>query len=202
LEYPWAFEALNVFPGAKVLEIGGGLSGFQFSLSRSGCEVVNIDPGNSARGVGWPVDPQSIGLLNRRFGTSVILKNCFIEEAGLENSSFDRVVSISVIEHIPRNDILTILGHIRRVLKPGGLVVLTVDLFLDLQPFTAVETNKFGRNVSVRWMVENSGLNLVAGRPEELYGFQAFDAVRILEHLPEYLIGSWPALVQMLVLQK
>jgi hypothetical protein len=112
-------------------------------------------------------------------------------------------VSISAIEHIPEDDILTILSHLRRVLKPGGLLVLTVDLFLDLRPFTCVEKNQFGHNVSIRWLVENSGLEMIAGRPEELYGFEAFDATRALKHLPEFLIGAqWPVLVQTLVLQK
>ena len=202
-EYPWAFEALKIFPGARVLEIGGGLSGLQFVLDRHGCEVINVDPGMAARGVGWPVDQDSIGTLNRRFGTRVHLKNCFIETAGLEDAFFDRAVSVSAIEHIPEDDILTILSHIRRVLKPGGLLVLTVDLFLDLQPFTCVEENRFGQNVSIRWLVENSGLEMIAGCPEELYGFEAFDATRTLKRLPEFLIGAkWPALVQTLVLRK
>ncbi|TAM79846.1 MAG: class I SAM-dependent methyltransferase [Acidobacteria bacterium] len=202
-EYPWAFEALDIFPGAKVLEIGGGLSGLQFVLSRCGCEVTNVDPGMAAHGVGWPVDQESVNLLNRRFGTSVCLKNCFIEDAGLANESFDRVFSISAIEHIPPDDVLTILEHVRRVLKPGGLFVLTVDLFLDLKPFTRLETNKFGRNISIRWLIENSGLELAAGRPEELYGFDAFSPGDILERLPQFFIGSdWPTLTQALVLRK
>lgn len=202
-EYPWTFEALDIFPGARVLEIGGGLSGLQFVLSRRGCEVTNVDPGMAAHGVGWPVDEESMALLNRRFGTRVRLKNCFINDAGFGDESFDRAVSISAIEHIPPDDILTILTHVRRVLKPGGVFVLTVDLFLDLKPFTRLETNKFGRNISIRWLVENSGLELVAGRTEELYGFDGFSPERILERLPQFLVGSdWPTLTQMLVLQK
>ncbi|PYV62511.1 MAG: hypothetical protein DMG97_40285 [Acidobacteria bacterium] len=116
---------------------------------------------------------------------------------------FNRISSTTNLWHVPKDDILTVLGHVRRVLKPGGLFVLTVDLFLDLLPFTRAEANKFGQNVSIRWLVENSGLDLVAGRPEELYGFEEFDAVRVLGKLPELRIGSrWPALVQTLVLRK
>src|SRR6187551_2265625 len=40
-EYPWAYHAASLEPGQRVLEIGGGLSGFQFVLSRMGCHVVN-----------------------------------------------------------------------------------------------------------------------------------------------------------------
>src|ERR1700683_3406048 len=52
-EYPWAVDAGQVRPDMKVLEIGGGLAGFQFVLDHFGCEVVNVDPGLEARGVGW-----------------------------------------------------------------------------------------------------------------------------------------------------
>jgi hypothetical protein len=37
----------------RVIEIGGGLSGFQFALSKMGCDVVNIDLGMEAAGLDW-----------------------------------------------------------------------------------------------------------------------------------------------------
>ncbi len=127
----------------------------------------------------------------------------FVLKNNRQTKVFNRISSTTNLWHVPKDDILTVLGHVRRVLKPGGLFVLTVDLFLDLLPFTRAEANKFGQNVSIRWLVENSGLDLVAGRPEELYGFEEFDAVRVLGKLPELRIGSrWPALVQTLVLRK
>jgi hypothetical protein len=49
-EYPWAFEMGNLRLGTRVLEVGGGLSGFQFVLAQCGCLVVNVDPGMNARG--------------------------------------------------------------------------------------------------------------------------------------------------------
>jgi len=35
------------------------------------------------------------------------------------------------------------------VLKPGGRLVLTIDLFLNLKPFTSRTSNQFGVNVSI-----------------------------------------------------
>ena len=55
-EYPWAFYNADLSEGQKVLEIGGGLSGFQFVLDALGCHVVNIDPGMEAKGKGWLCD--------------------------------------------------------------------------------------------------------------------------------------------------
>src|SRR6267378_5483082 len=50
IEYPWAFHVTPIRPGLKVMDLGGGLSGFQFVLDRCGCEVINVDPGMDARG--------------------------------------------------------------------------------------------------------------------------------------------------------
>ena len=120
VEYPWAYDALALVPGLNVLEVGGGLSGFQFALSRCGCRVTNVDPADETA-VHWPLDRRTLGLLNRRFGTSVMLKQCFVQEAGLTADAFDRAVSISVIEHIRREDIVVVLDHVRRALKPARI---------------------------------------------------------------------------------
>lgn len=201
-EYPWAYDALAPVPGLSVLEVGGSLSGFQFALSRGGCQVVNVDPARETE-AHWPLDARTFSRLNRRFGTSVTLKQCLIQQAGLAPESFDRVVSISVIEHIREEDLVDLLAHVRRVLRPGGRFVLTIDLFLDLAPFTSETQNKFGTNVSVEWLVRESGLVLVHGEARELYGFPTFDAGQIMARQDTYYIGQgWPVMVQTLVLAK
>ena len=45
-----------------------------------------------------------------------------------ESTVFDGALSISVIEHIPASDRRALLADIARRLRPGGLMVLTVDL--------------------------------------------------------------------------
>ena len=98
-EYPWAFQAAELKSGLRVLELGGGLSGFQFALALNGCSVLNVDPGSES--MGWPCNQESMRKLNERFGTRVELQNSTIEKAALPAASFDRAYSISVIEHLP-----------------------------------------------------------------------------------------------------
>lgn len=202
-EYPWVFEQLNIHGGMQLLEIGGGYSGLQFVLDRLGCEVTNVDPGIAARGCGWPVDADSMETLNRRFSTRVRLKNCFLDQAGIESNRYDRVYSVSVLEHVPRDDIRVILDEVYRILKPGGLFVLTLDLFLNIRPFTTTRCNRYGSNIPVRWLIENSGLTLIHGDPSQLYGFAGFDAAAIERNRQQFLVGrGYPAMVQTLVLRK
>jgi hypothetical protein len=80
---------------------------------------------------------------------------------------------------------------------------MTIDLFLDLAPFTDATRNKFGTNVSVEWLVRQSGLDLVQGEPRELYGFPGFDPGRIMAQKDTYYVGrGWPTMIQALVLAK
>jgi len=115
----------------------------------------------------WAPTPQAFQLLNEALGTDVCLVNGYLEDAKFPDESFDRVISVSVFEHIAEPALATILAEIRRVLKPGGLAVMTVDLFLDVQPFAPAASNAYGHNVSVKWIVETSGLDLVGGRRAE-----------------------------------
>ena len=73
--------------------------------------------------------------------------------SGLNDSSFDVVVSFQVIEHIKKD--LEYLKEIYRVLKPGGKALITtpnIKMSLSRNPwhireYTAAELHKLGRNV-------------------------------------------------------
>lgn len=200
-EYPWAFFAAEPAPGARVLEVGGGMSGFQFVLSKAGASVVNVDPGMDD--IGGRVQEDFFRRANQKYGTDVQLIERAIADADLALESFDAVYSISVVEHIPRAELDRSMEKIGQLLKPGGRFILTLDLFLDLVPFSRKESNKYGTNASVKNLVEASGLDLEFGVSEELYGFSQFDPARVMERLPELFIGTrYPTLIQCVVMRK
>lgn len=201
-EYPWAFEALQVRPGLRVLEIGGSLSGFQFVLDHAGCKVTNVDPGSDFHASGWPVTPETMSRFNRLLGTDVSLRNVYLEDAKFPDSSFDRIVSISVFEHIPEPVLAGILAEVRRILKPGGLCVLTVDLFFNVAPFAEPIENEYGHNVSVKWLVESSGLEMIHGEPSQLFGYPEFDWRKIQADGHRFLRGKYPSMIQTVILRK
>lgn len=202
-EYPWAFYAVKLSKGMHVLDFGGGLCGFQFVLSKSGINVHNVDPGLGSKGIGWPVNEKSIKRLNRKFGTNVKLHNCFIEEAHLPSNHFNVVYSISVFEHLTSSELKQAMKHVSRILKPGGSLVMSVDLFPNVFPFTKKRKNRWGKNVSIKKLKEMSGLKMVYGDKSELYGFKEFNKDKILEDLEKYFIGgNYPALIQTIILQK
>ena len=199
-EYPWAYDSASLKPGMRILEIGGGLSGFQFVLSKIGCNVVNVDPGMDK--LGWPCNQESMNTLNRRFKTNVELRNTTVSESNLEEESYDRAFSISVIEHLSDAEILEVIKHTYRSLKTGGLFIMTIDLFLNLSPFTQLDSNEFGKNRNVRWIIEQSSFEISLGNRNELFGFPEFNHEQIQSELEKYMIGYYPVLTQCLVLRK
>ena len=202
VEYPWAFYATPISRGMEILEIGGGLSGFQFVLSMCGCNVTNVDPGLESSGGGWFVDKKTINKLNRAFHTNVILYNCSLKEANLTKNSFDRIFSISVLEHIPEQEVQEIIQIAYNILKPGGYFVITLDLFLNLKPFSSRGVNQYGKNISVRAIVEAAPFDLVYGDKKELFGYEEFDKDYIISNLDKLFIGNYPALSQLFILEK
>jgi SAM-dependent methyltransferase len=180
-EYPWAFHVRPIQKGMRIVEVGGGLSGFQFAVSRlASCDVVNVDPGMQAAGRGWPCDAGTIARMNATFGTNVDLRNTTVDKAGLPSDTFDYVYSISVIEHLPPSDIVSVMTNVYRILKPGGEFIMTVDLYLDIAPFTERLANDYGSNIDLHWLSNLAPFELVFGNPMELYGFPEFDRDGVL----------------------
>jgi hypothetical protein len=207
-EYPWVYFAAGAGPGMRVLDVGAGLSGLQFVLAGEGCEVVNVDPsadadpGDWQRRAGAWLTLDKHEAVNKVFGTDVRLVPRTVQDSGLAPGSFDRVLCVSVLEHVDPPEARAMLQGMVELLVPGGLCVLTVDLFLDLKPFGILDRNHWGINLDLRCMLEGLGLERVVGDPRELLGFPEFDYDRVVGHVGEYLISSYPCVSQALVLRK
>ena len=145
------------------------------------------------------VDPTFHQLLAETYHAPVQLHPTTFQQADFAESSLDVVLSVSTIEHFGPDDLQSFAESVRRALKPGGHVVLTIDLFLDLIPFTDRAENRWGTNMSVAALMEALDATIVVGDPKVLYGFPDFDARRIQADLSAYMIGAYPTLTQCVV---
>ncbi|MBP9854311.1 MAG: class I SAM-dependent methyltransferase [Candidatus Omnitrophica bacterium] len=57
--------------------------------------------------------------------------------------SFDLVTMVELIEHLPYEDTLTLLTEVKRVLKPGGRVLITTPNYASFWPILEFFVNKF-----------------------------------------------------------
>jgi 2-polyprenyl-3-methyl-5-hydroxy-6-metoxy-1,4-benzoquinol methylase len=201
-EYPWAFHQVQGLGPSRILEIGGALSGLQFVLAKSGYEVHNVDPFfdyGTGRAGQYEVDPiAEHAALNRSFGTHVTLHRATLPETNF-TGEFSAVLCISTIEHLSEQDIASTLTAAKEVLAPGGLLVLTVDLFLNLEPFCDRKSNEWGSNTSIAWIEELVGFEMIVGDRCELYGYPEFSVARILSRLEEFAVSTeYPQMAQLI----
>lgn len=209
-EYPWAYFTARPRKDLAVLDVGGGLSGLQYVFAMDGCDVTNVDP--SAKegeetwlpfpGHNWPCTPANHQRLNEIFGTKVRLVAETVQDADLPEGTFDVAVCLSTIEHVPQEEAEAMVAGMARLLKPGGRVLLTTDLFLDVKPFGVLDKNAWGTNIDMRGLLAHAGLELEEGDTRELLGFPEFDIDRVVELLPELLLGHYPCVPESVVLRK
>ena len=115
---PWRWERRRSLllgearPGERVLDLGCGAAHFTAALSAHGCSVVGTDIAERALERARAVAP---GADLRPLGPD--------GELPLGHREVDLVWCSEVIEHVP--DAAALLTEVRRVLRPGGRLLLT-----------------------------------------------------------------------------
>jgi 2-polyprenyl-3-methyl-5-hydroxy-6-metoxy-1,4-benzoquinol methylase len=92
----------------KILDLGCGDGLFLALMRDAGWEVNGVEP-----------DPEAAKVAQQKLGSSVMLD---LEQAAFPDGSFDAVTLSHVIEHV--HDPVALLAECRRVLKPGGNIVI------------------------------------------------------------------------------
>ncbi len=100
----------RVVPGEAVLDLGCGLGEFTAALAEHGALVTGCDVAETALAL----------ARGRHPGIEFVLSG---EELPFGDESFDVVWAGEVLEHV--QDGLGLLGEVRRVLRPGGRLVLS-----------------------------------------------------------------------------
>ena len=130
-EYPFVAQRLIEFAGTQpmntpihVLDAGSGVTYFPYFLRNEipRSEITCFDSNNTYHPM--------FAAVNATMGeTKVKFAEGWLQKLPFENDSFDAVCCISVLEHTGNYE--EILDEFARVLRPGGLLVITFDLSLD-----------------------------------------------------------------------
>jgi SAM-dependent methyltransferase len=117
-EYPWALARARLVPGSRVLDVGCGDSIFPVYLASRGHRVT-------------AVDLEFTTNLGKLHGVPTGYVRGDLSALPTIDDQFDAVFCISVIEHLPEPRIPLAMQEMRRVLKPGGRLLLTTDYYED-----------------------------------------------------------------------
>jgi SAM-dependent methyltransferase len=107
-------RSLGLPPGARILDAGCG----------SGRNMVELAPYGNVTGV--DVSPASVDVAKARdVGEAMVAS--LSEPLPFPDASFDLAVSLDVLEHI--DDDRSVLRELRRVIRPGGRLLVTVPAY-------------------------------------------------------------------------
>ena len=152
-EYPWAILNSNIREGDLVLDTGCGNSPLLFYLYKRRCLCYGLDKHFSSvfsplssytikkkiaerlsriYPLYFLVNPHGLDGLSSsaralRFNIKYINGN--LNALPFNDNTFDRIFCISVIEHLLREDMLKAAGELSRILKPQGLLIVTIDVW-------------------------------------------------------------------------
>ncbi|MFZ4575583.1 MAG: class I SAM-dependent methyltransferase [Phycisphaerales bacterium] len=102
------------FPkGAKVLEVGCGDGFFSSQIAQRGCEVTGVD-----------LSTEGLRRAKERTPAGTFLSHDLTQPMPFPDATFDGVWCSEVLEHLFSP--LYVLEQMSRVLKPGGVALLTV----------------------------------------------------------------------------
>jgi ubiquinone/menaquinone biosynthesis C-methylase UbiE len=123
LEYSFALDVLldHLQPGQRYLDAGCGVTPLVHALSRRGVRAYGCDGNERLIDELRRFAPQHI------YGSEVEYSAQDLTHLSFDDETFDAISCISVLEHIPAPADQQALRELLRVLKPGGLLVLTVD---------------------------------------------------------------------------
>lgn len=121
-EYGLALDALQAHGCQSVLDVGGGGSVFAPAAATLGMEVVQVDPGDCSA---W------VAAQSERTGRPLVYHQADVM-AYEDERLYDAVTCLSVLEHV--EDDAAFFRRLQRFVRPGGLLVLTVDFWPDGAP--------------------------------------------------------------------
>jgi SAM-dependent methyltransferase len=175
----------DVRPGLDILDVGSGGSFLPVYLGVSaGCRVVSIDLADP-RDTGADAWRRSLNGWSRRNGGRSLptaFTRCDAGRLPFRDASFDRVFVVSTIEHMPGEGDSVAAREIGRVLRPGGLAVISV-------PVGWAGMRETASSADSEFFERQYDLHAVRYRLVKPSGLQDIHAVLLGERLPRF--GVW-----------
>ena len=123
-------------PGHRILEVGFGAGATFVTLNDLYREIHGLDLSACV---------ERVAEVYHRMGIDVHLRNGNVLDMPYEDSTFDTVLLISILEHLRPADLPRAFSEIERLLKPGGQVVYGVPID---RPLTTWAFRLLGHRIS------------------------------------------------------
>ena len=135
-KWPMVADKLEFRPTDRVLEVGAGSSEIPFNTSE-----------HVALSCATDFSPAPLDFLSKLLEEEerrVCFVGADIQKLPFRDGSFDKVIVLEVIEHVPAETIPVYFGELRRVLKPGGVLLVTTPNYRSTWPILEWIVDHFG----------------------------------------------------------
>ncbi|HEX9870345.1 MAG TPA: class I SAM-dependent methyltransferase [Candidatus Tectomicrobia bacterium] len=116
-----AIDLADLQSGMKVLDVGSGRGELAYKCAEAGCQVWGIDYSSPALELSSQDPTIADGVAYAR---NVKYSRMNSIHLGFPAVSFDRVFLIDIIEHLTDDELRATVSEARRVLRPGGRLVI------------------------------------------------------------------------------
>ena len=122
------FDRFPVQSGDLVLDMGCGAGRHAFALARQGVDVIALDmDAKELAGVSEMLEAMRVEReIPPGSVTAAVRGNAYT--LPFPDATFDRIVAAEVLEHLPEDT--TAMAELARVLKPGGMIAVSVPRWL------------------------------------------------------------------------
>jgi ubiquinone/menaquinone biosynthesis C-methylase UbiE len=114
------FKPLLPAPGARILDIGCGTAD---------CAMILLDGAHTHRYTGTDMNVQYIEKNRRRFPQSRFITAANLSSHHFAGDSADCCLLFCILHHLNDREIESLLADVRRILVPGGTVLVTEPMF-------------------------------------------------------------------------
>ena len=181
---PWVEEAGKFSPGHKIIEVGGAYSLFpKYLASKYELEAwLGDDFGNYLEEVSmWSRWGDPMKLPNKHPQIKYVFEPFGKYSEKYPTSYFDKIFSISTLEHIPKQYRLDVFKDMNRCLSAGGIQLHTIDIstslekvllhsLTDMLPRFLLKINEKARSEIRYWIdtIASSGVKIQTSIPNSL----------------------------------
>ncbi len=154
LGYAHMVNLIETHGVSKILEVGHGSGSFLFDIFKDKCEMWGLDDiVEDSR-----VETDKLLKLREenphvKFKSGLLGQN--IKE--LPDNYFDMVCSVSVIEHIPVDSLKAAFEETYRILKPGGIVSHSYDIYYRQNTKNVFDAYE---NTGFEWLKPRDSMNV------------------------------------------
>lgn len=192
---PWIEEKGNFSKSQRIIEVGGAYSLLVHYLSEKykleawiGDDFGGSDQETSA----WQRWGNPYDLPRQYPSIKYVFEPFGIFSSNYPDRYFDRILSVSTLEHIPCNNRLPVLKDMNRCLKQGGMQLHTIDIKTRIAPREIIKSVIRGKSYSEikSWiqLFRNSGVKVSTSIP----GLSSLLKRQILVESPDVVYRFYP----------